>query len=166
MNGSVIRNLSLSSVMLIVASGCASPEVAKETVIADTQRPVLIIKPVEYKKEVKPISVPTSTSTATSKSKSKVIDGKASYYANMFQGRKTANGQIFDQGKLTAAHRTLPFGTKVKVTNINNHKSVIVTINDRGPFIRGRIIDLSSSAFKAIGNPRTGVLNVTMEILK
>ena len=150
--------------MLIVASGCASPEVAKETVIADTQRPVLIIKPVEYKKEVKPISVPTSTSTATSKSK--VIDGKASYYANMFQGRKTANGQIFDQGKLTAAHRTLPFGTKVKVTNINNHKSVIVTINDRGPFIRGRIIDLSSSAFKAIGNPRTGVLNVTMEILK
>ena len=166
MNGSVIRNLSLSSVMLIVASGCASPEVAKETVIADTQRPVLIIKPVEYKKEVKPISVPTSTSTTTSKSKSKVIDGKASYYANMFQGRKTANGQIFDQGKLTAAHRTLPFGTKVKVTNINNHKSVIVTINDRGPFIRGRIIDLSSSAFKAIGNPRTGVLNVTMEILK
>ncbi|KJG20700.1 hypothetical protein UB37_13290 [Photobacterium iliopiscarium] len=164
MNGSVIRNLSLSSVMLIVASGCASPEVAKETVIADTQRPVLIIKPVEYKKEVKPISVPTSTSTATSKSK--VIDGKASYYANMFQGRKTANGQIFDQGKLTAAHRTLPFGTKVKVTNINNHKSVIVTINDRGPFIRGRIIDLSSSAFKAIGNPRTGILNVTMEILK
>ena len=164
MNGSVIRNLSLSSVMLIVASGCASPEVAKETVIADTQRPVLIIKPVEYKKEVKPISVPTSTSTATSKSK--VIDGKASYYANMIQGRKTANGQIFDQGKLTAAHRTLPFGTKVKVTNINNHKSVIVTINDRGPFIRGRIIDLSSSAFKAIGNPRTGVLNVTMEILK
>ncbi|MBY3789446.1 septal ring lytic transglycosylase RlpA family protein [Photobacterium carnosum] len=164
MNGSVIRNLSLSSVMLIVASGCASPEVAKETVIADTQRPVLIIKPVKYKKEVKPISVPTSTSTATSKSK--VIDGKASYYANMFQGRKTANGQIFDQGKLTAAHRTLPFGTKVKVTNINNHKSVIVTINDRGPFIRGRIIDLSSSAFKAIGNPRTGVLNVTMEILK
>ncbi|WP_232574669.1 septal ring lytic transglycosylase RlpA family protein [Photobacterium carnosum] len=164
MNGSVIRNLSLSSVMLIVASGCASPEVAKETVIADTQRPVLIIKPVEYKKEVKPISVPTSTSTTTSKSK--VIDGKASYYANMFQGRKTANGQIFDQGKLTAAHRTLSFGTKVKVTNINNHKSVIVTINDRGPFIRGRIIDLSSSAFKAIGNPRTGVLNVTMEILK
>ena len=164
MNGSVIRNLSLSSVMLIVASGCASPEVAKETVIADTQRPVLIIKPVEYKKEVKSISVPTSTSTTTSKSK--VIDGKASYYANMFQGRKTANGQIFDQGKLTAAHRTLPFGTKVKVTNINNHKSVIVTINDRGPFIRGRIIDLSSSAFKAIGNPRTGVLNVTMEILK
>lgn len=162
MNGSVIRNLSLSSVMLIVASGCASPEVAKETVIADTQRPVLIIKPVEYKKEVKPISVPTSMAT----SKSKVIDGKASYYANMFQGRKTANGQIFDQGKLTAAHRTLPFGTKVKVTNINNHKSVIVTINDRGPFIRGRIIDLSSSAFKAIGNPRTGVLNVTMEILK
>ncbi|MCD9497097.1 septal ring lytic transglycosylase RlpA family protein [Photobacterium carnosum] len=150
--------------MLIVASGCASPEVAKETVIADTQRPVLIIKPVEYKKEVKPISVPTSTSTTTSKSK--VIDGKASYYANMFQGRKTANGQIFDQGKLTAAHRTLSFGTKVKVTNINNHKSVIVTINDRGPFIRGRIIDLSSSAFKAIGNPRTGVLNVTMEILK
>lgn len=157
MNGSMRRYWGVSVVLFVVASGCASPDVPEETVKIDTQRPVLIVKPVEYKKDVKPVSVPSS---------SKIIYGKASYYANMFQGRKTANGQIFDQGKLTAAHRTLPFGTKVKVTNISNHKSVIVTINDRGPFIRGRIIDLSRSAFKTIGNTRTGVLNVTMEILK
>lgn len=158
MNRSMIRNWGLSSVLLIIVSGCATSDIPDKTAKVELQRPVLIVKPVEYKKEVTQISVPTSSS--------KVIYGKASFYANMFQGRKTANGQIFDQGKLTAAHRTLPFGTRVKVTNTSNHKSVIVTINDRGPFIRGRMIDLSSSAFKAIGNPRTGVLNVTMEILK
>lgn len=158
MNRSMIRNWGLSSVLLIIVSGCATSDIPDKTAKVEPQRPVLIVKPVEYKKEVTQISAPTSSS--------KVIYGKASFYANMFQGRKTANGQIFDQGKLTAAHRTLPFGTRVKVTNTSNHKSVIVTINDRGPFIRGRMIDLSSSAFKAIGNPRTGVLNVTMAILK
>ncbi|SMY33607.1 RlpA-like protein precursor [Photobacterium malacitanum] len=147
MNWSVIRYLGVSVVALIM-SGCTNSEQHNNTPTVETKRPVLIIKPVEYKKA------------------NKVIYGKASFYANMFQGRKTANGQIFDQGKLTAAHRTLPFGTRVKVTNVSNNKSVIVTINDRGPFIRGRMIDLSSSAFKAIGNTRSGVLNVKMEILK
>ncbi|MEC6907658.1 septal ring lytic transglycosylase RlpA family protein [Photobacterium piscicola] len=162
MNGSMIRNWSLSAAIFIIASGCASSDIPDKKAEVETQRPVLIIKPVEYKKDIKQ----EAKTVSPPKSASKIIHGKASFYANMFQGRKTANGEIFDQGKLTAAHRTLPFGTRVKVTNTSNHKSVIVRINDRGPFIRGRMIDLSSSAFKAIGNPRTGVLNVTMEILK
>ena len=92
--------------------------------------------------------------------------GKASYYANSFDGKKTASGEIFRQRKLTAAHKTLPFGTKVTVVNIANGKSVKVTINDRGPFVAGRIIDLSSKAAKKIGMINTGVANVQVKYKK
>lgn len=92
--------------------------------------------------------------------------GQASYYADKFQGRKTANGEIYKASQKTAAHRTLPFGSKVKVTNVRNGKSVVVRINDRGPFIRGRIIDLSRSAFARIGNTSEGLLNVRIEVIR
>jgi rare lipoprotein A len=72
--------------------------------------------------------------------------GYASYYHDKFVGRKTASGQLYKHEKMTCAHRTLPFGTTLKVTNLSNNKSVIVTVNDRGPFVSGRIIDLSKSA--------------------
>jgi rare lipoprotein A len=91
--------------------------------------------------------------------------GMASFYGNEFQSRKTSNGEIFDQAKHTAAHRTLPFGTRVKVTNTHNSKSVIVRVNDRGPFAKGRIIDLSSSAFKSIASLNAGVIPVKLEIV-
>lgn len=83
--------------------------------------------------------------------------GKASYYAKEFNGRKTASGEKFRNSKLTAAHKTLPFGTKVKVTNLRNGKSVKVRINDRGPFVSGRMIDLSRKAAKKIGLIQEGV---------
>ena len=88
--------------------------------------------------------------------------GLASYYADKFNGRKTANGEIFDENKLTAAHKTLPFGTIVKVTNLTNNKSVIVRVNDRGPFVAGRIIDLSKAAAKKINLIEAGVVKVTV----
>lgn len=91
--------------------------------------------------------------------------GKASFYAMKFQSRKTASGELFDQSANTAAHKKLPFGTKVKVTNVKNGKSVIVRINDRGPFVRGRIIDLSRSAFSSIGNTSAGVIDVKIEVV-
>lgn len=91
--------------------------------------------------------------------------GMASYYGNEFHGRKTANGERFDQGKLTAAHRTMPFGTRVKVTNTQNGRSVVVRINDRGPFAKGRIIDLSSSAFKSIASINAGVVPVRVQVI-
>lgn len=89
--------------------------------------------------------------------------GEASFYANKFNGRKTANGEIFRQNKLTAAHRTLPFGTVLKVTNLSNGKSVIVRINDRGPFARGRIIDLSKLAAKKLDFIQKGHVMVSIQ---
>ena len=92
--------------------------------------------------------------------------GKASFYADKFNGRKTANGETFRNSKLTAAHKTLPFGTKVKVTNKNNGKSVKVRINDRGPFVAGRIIDLSKKAAKKIDLDKAGVAEVELKYKK
>ena len=91
----------------------------------------------------------------------------ACYYADKFNGRKTANGETFSNSKLTAAHKKLPFGTKVRVTNIANDKSVIVTINDRGPFSAGLDIDLSKKAFMEItDNKNHGRLKVILEVAK
>src|SRR3954471_23301908 len=86
--------------------------------------------------------------------------GRASYYADKFQGRKTANGETFRQRKKTAAHRTLPFGTKVTVKNLSNGRKVKVRINDRGPFAKGRIIDLSKKAARKLDMLDAGVSNV------
>tara|TARA_R110002073_G_scaffold213509_8_gene373885 strand:+ start:346 stop:756 length:411 start_codon:yes stop_codon:yes gene_type:complete len=92
--------------------------------------------------------------------------GKASYYAMKFQSRKTASGERFNQSSYTAAHKKLPFGMKVKVTNLKNGESIMVRINDRGPFIAGRIIDLSRSAFNSIGNLKSGVIDVKIEVIQ
>ena len=92
--------------------------------------------------------------------------GKASYYANKFQGRKTASGERYSHNKLTAAHRKLPFGTMVRVTNLDNGKSVIVRINDRGPMKRERVIDLSRSAAGKIALIKAGVASVGIEIVE
>ncbi len=91
--------------------------------------------------------------------------GKASYYAAKFENRKTASGEIYKGAKLTAAHRSLPFGTRVKVTNLANDKTVVVRINDRGPFVKGRIIDLSKTAFSSIGRLSEGLLKVRIELV-
>ncbi|TBU78668.1 septal ring lytic transglycosylase RlpA family lipoprotein [Pseudomonas daroniae] len=93
-------------------------------------------------------------------------EGKASYYGKAHHGNKTASGERFNQNDLTAAHRTLPFGTRVKVTNLNNNRSVVVRINDRGPFTRGRIIDVSHKAAEALDMIRSGVVSVRIENLK
>ena len=89
--------------------------------------------------------------------------GRASYYADKFNGRRTANGEIFRQRKKTAASKTLPFGTIVKVKNLSNGKTVKVRINDRGPFVEGRIIDLSKKAAKKIDMIRAGVQPVQIK---
>ncbi|PKQ46564.1 septal ring lytic transglycosylase RlpA family protein [Confluentibacter flavum] len=91
----------------------------------------------------------------------------ASYYHDKFNGRKTASGEKFDNNLYTAAHRTLKFGTKIKVTNTVNNQSVIVTVNDRGPFVKDREIDLSKIAFMEITKHKlTGFLIVHLEVLK
>jgi len=105
-------------------------------------------------------------STPSSSNKNCGEVGMASYYGGKFIGRKTANGEIFVANKLTAAHKTLPFGTMVKVTNLSNNKSVIVRINDRGPFIKGRIIDLSEAAANKIDMLQQGIVKVSIECMK
>ncbi len=89
----------------------------------------------------------------------------ASWYGGKFQGRKTANGEIFDTRKFTAAHRNLAFDTKVRVTNLDNGRSTVVRINDRGPFIQGRIIDLSQAAAEALDMIHSGTARVRIEVL-
>jgi rare lipoprotein A len=95
-----------------------------------------------------------------------IYNGLASYYNDKFDGRKTANGEIFSQKELTAAHRTLPFGTIVKVTRISNQKQVVVRINDRGPFADNRIIDLSYRAAVELDLINVGVAEVIIEVIK
>ena len=99
--------------------------------------------------------------------KNAVITGKASYYGEGHHGRKTASGEIFNMYKYTAAHKYLKFGTMIKVTNLETDKSVIVRINDRGPFIKGRDLDLSKVAFFKIAPSRlSGIMKVKIEIIK
>ncbi len=91
--------------------------------------------------------------------------GIASYYADKYHGRTTANGETFDQRKMTAAHRTLPFGTRVRVTDVASGKSVVVRVNDRGPFVKGRVIDLSRAAAEKLGMIRAGLAEVTIAVI-
>ena len=95
-----------------------------------------------------------------------VETGMASWYGNPYHGRATASGEIYDMNALTAAHQRLPLGTVVKVTNLENKKSVVVTINDRGPFKRNRILDLSYAAAQAIGLVGPGSAKVRIEVVE
>ena len=91
--------------------------------------------------------------------------GLASYYADRYHNKRTASGEPYKNNANTAAHMTLPFGAMVRVTNLANGKSVVVRVNDRGNFPRGRVIDLSRAAFSSIGNTRSGLLKVKVEVL-
>lgn len=98
-------------------------------------------------------------------SNAQVQTGKASFYADKFEGSPTASGEKYKHNKLTAAHKSLPFGTKVKVTNVSNDQSVEVVINDRGPYVENRVIDLSKSAAEKLGFVNQGLAEVKIEIL-
>ena len=111
-----------------------------------------------------PVVTPQAKETAPKSEGPKVEQvGEASWYGPAHQGKETASGEAFDQNKLTAAHPTLPLGTKAVVTNLETGKSVAVTINDRGPFGKGRKIDLSRAAAQKIGMTKTGVAKVKIE---
>jgi rare lipoprotein A len=122
--------------------------------------PIAKVPSVPESEEVPPIAKipapPQSTITET---------GLASWYGSRHHGKRTASGEIFNQAKFTAAHRTLPWGSRVKVTNLANGKSVEVRINDRGPFSKGRIIDLSRAAARSLGMVEQGITTVRIESL-
>ena len=126
-----------------------SEEIDNDTIKEDTLS-------VEDEKKVEDILESTAHEIST---------GVVSWYGGKFHGRKTASGEKYDKHELTAAHKSLPFGTKVKVTNIRNGKSVVVEINDRGPYAKSRVLDLSQAAFSEIGHTNTGVMQVEYEIM-
>jgi len=117
------------------------------------EKPISQDAPIE---KIAPISAPNS----------KTMRGYASYYGKKFHGRQTANGQIFDMYGFTAAHKTLAFGTRLRVTYPKTGESVVVVINDRGPFVVGRVLDLSYAAAKKIGLHTDGVAEVEYRILE
>lgn len=135
--------------MVLVMGGCTPAPIYRSGTVSTN--PVSDDKPVQEPAKTEPWPLA-------------VQQGLASFYGREFHGRKTASGEIFDMQALTAAHRTLPFGTMVKVTNLKNNQSVTVKINDRGPFVEGRLIDLSQGAAKKIGID--GVEQVRLEIVK
>lgn len=108
----------------------------------------------------------TSTGTPTGLDvPGSIQEGIASWYGNPYHGRRTASGEVYDMRKLTAAHQTLPFGTRVKVTNLENRRTIEVRINDRGPFVKGRIIDLSRKAAEELRMVGPGTAPVRLEVL-
>jgi rare lipoprotein A len=117
-------------------------------------------------KKRKPVAPPVQATPPSSGEVSPgELEGLASYYGDPHHGRPTASGEIFDKHAMTAAHRTLPFQTQVRVHNLDNDKSIDVRINDRGPFVAGRIIDLSEEAGKRLGLAGPGMARVRLEIL-
>jgi rare lipoprotein A len=115
----------------------------------------------QYSEAKKPAKVAQKKSKSTGGGSS-YQSGVASWYGGKFHGRKTASGETYNQNSLTAAHRSLPFGTKVRVTNTNNGDTVVVRINDRGPFVGGRVIDLSRAAASSIGINGLGHVKLTV----
>lgn len=101
-----------------------------------------------------------STPPASAPDAEGVEVGMASYYADRFQGRRTASGERYDRDAFTAAHRQMAFGTRVRVIRVDNGRSVVVRINDRGPFVKGRVIDLSYAAARELGILQAGVVSV------
>src|SRR5689334_19420754 len=143
-------NLKRRTVAAILLAGCALLFVAG---CATAPRTTTTLAPAFAPTTIAPAPPPAATI------------GVASYYGWPYHGRRTASGEIYDMRKMTAAHQTLPFGVSVRVTDLSNNRSVVVRINDRGPFKRGRIIDLSVAAAQQLGIIQKGSATVRVEVL-
>ena len=120
----------------------------------------------KYKNSTKPYTVAGETYYPKAVAKGFTETGIASWYGPGFHARKTASGEHFNQHAFTAAHKTLPFGTKLRVTNLDNKSTTVVVVNDRGPFKKNRIIDLSNAAAKELGIIETGTAHVRIESIE
>ncbi|MCL9981795.1 MAG: septal ring lytic transglycosylase RlpA family protein [Erythrobacter sp.] len=138
-------------------SGNALPLEASAEIAASAEIVPLVEAPIDTPAESQPVEAAVATPLGS---------GSASYYASKFHGRRTASGEAFDNGAMTAAHRSLPFGSLVRVTNIANGRSVVVRINDRGPFTRGRMIDVSRAAADELGLVARGHATVELELIE
>jgi rare lipoprotein A len=156
----LMRSLPALALALVLVQGCSlrtSPLRATNGDRMDTE--VITPKPATDTGRIVPQKAPAKPASLS------VSAGTASWYGPGFSGKRTASGEIFDAAKFTAAHQTLPFGSKARVTNLNNGKSVNVVINDRGPYSGNRIIDLSPAAARAIDLIERGVARVRIDLL-
>lgn len=168
------KNLILTALAiaaLSLATGCSSERsTSKQTTHRTVTSATQSSKKTSTSQKNTANNTTSKTNTNSGKTSAKTTTGKtekgqASYYADKFHGRATASGEKYDKKKLTGAHRTLPFGTIVRVTNTANGKSVDVRINDRGPFKAGRIVDVSRAAAEKLDMIKSGVINCTMEVI-
>jgi rare lipoprotein A len=155
------RSISMSTGLPTESLSDNPPVEEPQTDISSFESPssAIIPRSPETQEASSPATRPTPTPSTT------IETGLASWYGAKHQGKRTASGEIFDQNKFTAAHRTLPWGSILMVTNLDNEKSVEVRINDRGPFTKDRIIDLSRAAARALGMVKSGVSPVRIELL-
>ena len=160
----------VSILVLIGASGCVPRPIYRSDIApahtprrstprstSSRSKPPAVVRPTQTAHPVDPQNISTTNAYQI---------GVASYYGEQFHGRKTANGEVFNMYKLTAAHRVLPLGTIAKVTNLANGRWVVVKVNDRGPFIEGRILDLSFAAALEIEMVQQGTAKVMIEIVE
>lgn len=164
--GPGVRHAALM-LLLIVTTACASARRPVPAVNAPDPGAPRVPATQPVPRDAEPARLPDAPGTPAVLH---VVEGEATYYADKFHGRRTASGEIFRQDRLTAAHRTFPFGTIVRVTNLRNDRSVTVRITDRGPFgeraeERNRIIDLSRRAAELLGFVRAGWTPVRVEVL-
>jgi rare lipoprotein A (peptidoglycan hydrolase) len=155
----------------LLAQGCSAVSTAsRSSVQTETSAPELIDKDGaggNIGANLQKVSIESDArkNAAPPSNQKHALRGEASWYGPGFHGKKTASGEIFDQTKFTAAHKTLPLGSRARVTNIKNGNSVEVEINDRGPFVEGRILDLSRAAARALGFISAGTAPVRLELL-
>ena len=146
---------------LLKLSSAVSPEVVTGLVEVEQSDAFDLDQPV-------PVVVPAPPRVAIKQGPAvvSVIQGEASWYGPGFYGNRTANGEVYKPGTMTAAHRTLPFGTKVRVTNLWNGRTAVIRINDRGPFVHHRVIDLGHGAASDLGLIASGIAQVKLEVLR
>ena len=156
----------ISALLLACSSNPAKPTPVPKPVISEAEKATVAETTEEAAEpEVQPEPEAVPVIEENKERGSFIAEGNASFYGGKFHGRKTASGAIFNKHAMTAAHRNLPFGTRVRVTHVRNGRSVVVTINDRGPFIKSRIIDVSRAAAEQLGMVQQGVARVRLERL-
>lgn len=164
------RTVSLRAAALLIAGATAALGAATPAAAATDRFPSqpLAVRDLEAPPafQVEPQPTAPVTLMASASQVVQVSQGTASWYGPGFFGNRTASGEVFRPGTLTAAHRTLPFGTRVRVTNLHNGRSTVVRINDRGPFSGGRVIDLAHGAAHELGLVSSGLAPVRLEVLR
>jgi rare lipoprotein A len=157
---------SLLGIAPLAASSAAAPDASTSGIEPATSAAVIELVPVQPTAEVTAPAPLTEELAPSAPQETALGRGSASYYASKFNGRRTASGEVFSNSAMTAAHRTLPFGTLVRVTNPATGASVIVRINDRGPFTRGRMIDVSRAAAEELGLIARGHATVELAVIE